>query len=323
MRAIVIRQTGGPEVMRLEDVELPPPGPGETRVRHRAIGVNFVDTYYRSGFYAAPSLPFTPGGEGAGEVVEVGKGVKGLRAGDRVAYVTQLGAYAEERNIAAERLVKLPKAIGFDVAAATMLKGLTAQYLLRQTHKVKKGDVILVPAAAGGVGQILCQWGKALGATVIGTVGSEEKAALAKKAGAKHVILYRQEDFAARVAEITKGAKCDVVYDGVGKATFPASLDCLRPFGMFASFGAASGGIEAFNIGLLAQKGSLFATRPSLFAFIADRERLEKMARELFKIVASGDVTIAIGARAPLADAARLHAALEARETTGSSVLVP
>ena len=323
MRAILIRQTGAPEVMRLEDVELPPPGPGEARVRHHAIGVNFVDTYYRAGFYAAPSLPFTPGGEGAGEVVEVGKGVKDFRPGDRVAYVSQLGAYAEERNVDAKHLVKLPRAIAYDAAAAMMLKGLTAQYLLRQTHKVKKGDVILVHAAAGGVGQILCQWGKALGATVIGTVGSEEKAALAKKAGAKHVILYRREDFAARVAEITKGAKCDVVYDGVGKATFPASLDCVRPFGVFASFGSASGGIEAFNIGLLAQKGSLFATRPSLFTFIADRKQLEKMARDLFKAVASGQVKIVIGARAPLADAARVHAALEARETTGSTVLIP
>jgi len=323
MRAILIHQTGAPEVMRLEDVELPPPGPGEARVHHRAIGVNFVDTYYRSGFYAAPSLPFVPGGEAAGEVVEVGKRVKGLRPGDRVAYVAQLGAYAEERNVDAKLLVKLPKAISFDSAAAMMLKGLTAQYLLRQTYKVRKGDVILVHAAAGGVGQILCQWGKALGATVIGTVGSEEKAKLAKKAGAKHVILYRQEDFVARVAEITKGAKCAVVYDGVGQATFPASLDCLRPFGMFASFGSASGGVEAFNIGLLAQKGSLFATRPSLFAFTADRERLGRMARDLFKVVASGDVKVAIGLRAPLADAARVHVALEARETTGSSVLIP
>ena len=204
-----------------------------------------------------------------------------------------------------------------------MLKGLTAQFLLRQTYKVKAGDTILVHAAAGGVGQILCQWGKALGATVIGTVGSADKAKLAKKAGAKHVILYRDEDFAVRVGEITKGAKCHVVYDGVGKATFPASLDCLRPFGMFASYGSASGGIESFNLALLAQKGSLFATRPTLFTFLADRARLDKMARDLFAVVSSGEVKIGIATRAPLAEAARVHAALEARQTTASMVLVP
>jgi NADPH2:quinone reductase len=292
-------------------------------VRHRAIGVNYLDVYYRSGFYPSPPRPFTPGNEGAGEVVAVGKGVKNFRPGDRVAYASSLGAYAEERNVEAKFLVKLPKAISFDSAAAMMLKGLTAQFLLRQTYKVKAGDTILVHAAAGGVGQILCQWGKALGATVIGTVGSAEKAKLAKKAGAKHVILYREEDFAVRVGEITKGAKCHVVYDGVGKATFPASLDCLRPFGMFASFGSASGGIESFNLALLAQKGSLFATRPTLFTFLPDRERLEKMARDLFAVISSGAVRIDVAARAPLADAARVHAALEARQTTGSMILVP
>ncbi len=323
MRAIRIHNTGAPDVMRLEDIEIPPPGPGEARVRHRAIGVNYLDVYYRSGFYPAPPRPFTPGNEGAGEIVAVGKGVKDFKPGDRVAYASTLGSYAEERNVEAKHLVKLPKAISFETGAAMMLKGFTAQYLLRQTYKVKAGDTILVHAAAGGVGQILCQWGKALGATVIGTVGSAAKAKIAKKAGAKHVILYREEDFAVRVGEITKGAKCDVVYDGVGKATFPASLDCLRPFGMFASYGSASGGVESFNLALLAQKGSLFATRPTLFTFLADRARLDKMARDLFAVVSSGAVKIGVGALAPLADAARVHAALEARQTTGSMVLVP
>jgi len=323
MRAIRIHHTGAPDVMRLEDIEIPPPGPGEARVRHHAIGVNYLDVYYRSGFYPPPPRPFTPGNEGAGEIVAVGKGVKDFKPGDRVAYASTLGSYAEERNVEVKHLVKLPKAISYETGAAMMLKGLTAQYLLRQTYKVKAGDTILVHAAAGGVGQILCQWGKALGATVIGTVGSPDKSKLAKKAGAKHVILYREEDFAVRVGEITKGAKCHVVYDGVGKATFPASLDCLRPFGMFASYGSASGGIESFNLALLAQKGSLFATRPTLFTFLADRARLDKMARDLFAVVSSGDVKIAVAARAPLAEAARLHAALEARQTTASLVLVP
>jgi NADPH:quinone reductase len=323
MRAIRIHHTGGPEVMRLEEVELPPPGKGEVRLRQRAIGVNYMDIYQRTGFYAQAAMPFTPGGEGAGDVVEVGPSVTGLKPGDRVAYSGATGGYAEERNIEARLLFKLPKSISYEIGAAMMLKGLTAQYLLRQTYRVKAGDTILVHAAAGGVGQILCQWGKALGATVIGCVGTAEKAALAKKAGAKHTILYRDEDFAKRVDEITKGAKCHVVYDGVGKATFPASLDCLRPFGMFVSFGSASGGIEAFNIGLLAQKGSLFATRPTLFTFMADRARAEKMARDLFRAVARGDVTIRIGKRWPLAEAAEAHRALAGRETTGSLILLP
>ncbi len=322
MRAIRIHEVGGPEAMRLEDIQLPPPGPGEARVRHRAIGLNYIDVYYRTGLYPSPS-PFTPGSEGAGDVVAVGRGVKDFKLGDRVAYVTRTGAYAEEANIQTKLLVRLPKAISYETAAASMLKGLTAQYLLRQTYRVKKGDVILVHAAAGGVGLILCQWGKALGATVIGTVGSPEKAALAKKAGAAHAILYREEDFVARVAEITKGAKCHVVYDGVGKATFPGSLDCLRPFGVFASYGSASGPIESFNIGLLAQKGSLFATRPTLFAFLADRTRYERMARDLFSVLRSGAVKVKIGAKLPLAEASRAHAALEARETAGSTVLTP
>ena len=323
MRAIRIHQNGGPEVLKLEEVDLPKPGKGEVRLRQHAAGINYIDVYFRNGFYPAPGLPFTPGHEGAGEVVEVGAGVTDFKPGDRVAYVGSIGTYAEERNIEARLLFKLPKSISYETAAAMMLKGLTAQYLLRQTYRVKKGDTILVHAAAGGVGQILCQWGKALGATVIGCVGSPEKAALAKKAGAKHTILYRDEDFAKRVDEITKGAKCHVVYDGVGKATFPASLDCLRPLGTFVSFGAASGAIEAFNIGLLAQKGSLYATRPTLFTYMADRARAERMVRDLFRAVARGDVTIRIGKRWALAEAAHAHRALEGRETTGSLILLP
>jgi len=323
MRAIRIYQTGGPEVMRFEEVELAPPGPGEARVRHHAIGVNFLDIYYRKGIYPSPPFPFTPGNEGAGEIVALGKGVKDLKPGDRVAYIAPLGSYGEERNVEARFLVKLPKAISYETGAAMMMKGLTAQYLLRQTYKVKAGDTILVHAAAGGVGLLLCQWAKALGATVIGTVGSPEKAKLAKKAGAKHLILYREEDFAIRVKEITKGAKCAVVYDGIGKTTFPASLDCLRPFGTFASYGSASGAIESFNIALLAQKGSLFATRPTVFTFVADRARLDRMARELFAVVQSGEVKIAIGSRLPLAEAASAHEALEGRGTTGSTILLP
>jgi NADPH:quinone reductase len=323
MRAIRIYENGGPEVMRFEEMELAPPSPGEARVLHHAIGVNFLDVYYRNGFYPSPSKPFTPGNEGAGEIVALGKGVKDFKVGDRVAYAAPMGSYAQERNVEAKFLVKLPKAISYETGAAMMLKGLTAQYLLRQTYKVQAGDTILVHAAAGGVGLVLCQWAKALGATVIGTVGSPEKAKLAKKAGAKHLILYREEDFAIRVKEITKGAKCAVVYDGIGKATFPASLDCLRPFGTFVSYGSASGPVEGFNLAMLAQKGSLFATRPSVFTFLADRGRLERMARDLFRIVQSGDVKISVGSRVPLAEASRAHEALEGRETIGSTILMP
>ncbi len=322
MRAIRVHETGGPEVLKLDEVELPKPGRGEVRLRQHAVGVNFIDVYHRTGFYPMP-LPFTPGSEGAGEIVAVGPGVRDFKPGDRVAYAGSTGAYAEERNIEVRFLVKLPRAISYETGAAMMLKGLTAQYLLRQTYRVREGDWILVHAAAGGVGQILCQWGRALGAKVIGTVGSPEKAKVAKKAGAQHTILYREEDFAKRVEEITKGQKCAVVYDGVGKATFPASLDCLKAFGMFASFGSASGGIEGFDLGLLGRKGSLFATRPTLFTFISDRARYEKMARELFRAVGAGDVTIHIGGRFPLAQAAEAHRALEARETTGSLILQP
>ena len=308
--------------MVYEAFELPAPGPGEVRIRHRAIGLNFIDVYFRTGMYPTPA-PFVLGNEGAGDVVALGKGVTSLKVGDRVAYAATLGGYAEERNILAASLVKLPKAIAYETAAAMMLKGLTAQYLLRQTYRVKAGDTVLMHAAAGGVGLILCQWAKALGATVIGTAGSEEKAKLAKKHGAKHVILYRTENFVDRVKEITKGKLCDVVYDGIGKSTFPASLDCLRPLGMFASFGSASGPIDAFNINLLNQKGSLFATRPSLFAYASRPGALPKMARDLFRVVASGEVKIPINARYPLEKAADAHRALEGRETTGSTIMIP
>lgn len=322
-KAVLVHETGGPEVMRIETVNLPPPDRGQVLVRNHAIGVNFIDTYFRSGAYPVPALPFTPGNEAAGEVIATGKGVKEVKPGDRVAYVATFGAYAEERVVPADRLVKLPKAMSYETAAAILLKGLTAQYLLRRTFKVKAGDTILVHAAAGGVGLILCQWARALGATVIGTVGSPEKAKLAKKAGAKHIILYREEDFAARVKEITKDRLCDVVYDGVGRATFPASLDCLRPFGMFASFGAASGQIEAFNLGLLSQKGSLFATRPSLHTYAEHREDLVKMARDLFRVISSGAVVVPLHQTARLDDVVSVHRALESRETTGSTVLLP
>lgn len=321
-KAIRIHQTGGPEVLQMEDIETPKPAKGEVTIRHHAIGLNFIEIYFRKGAYPAP-LPFTPGNEGAGQIIAVGKGVKTFKVGDRVAYAAMPGSYAQERNIDARYIVKLPKEISYETAAAMMLKGLTAQYLLRRTFKVKKGDTILVHAAAGGVGLILCQWAKALGATVIGTVGSEEKGKIAKKAGAKHIILYNEENFAERVNEITKGKKCDVVYDGVGKATFPGSLDCLRPMGTFVSFGSASGQIDAFNIGILQQKGSLFATRPTLFHYIAKREDLDAMAKDLFKVVKNGTVKIPVHGRWKLEDVAQAHEALESRQTTGAAVLIP
>jgi NADPH2:quinone reductase len=322
MRAIRIHKTGGPEVLQLGEIDLPAPGAGQASVRHHAIGVNFLDTYFRSGLYPA-ALPLIPGSEGAGEVTAVGPDVTGFKPGDRVAYVSTPGSYAQARNVDVKHLVHLLTSVSYEQAAGMMLKGFTAQYLLRQTYRVQPGDTILVHAAAGGVGQILCQWGKHLGATVIATVGSPAKGEIAKSCGADHVIDYSREDFAARTSEITKGAKCAVVYDGVGKATFPGSLDCLRPFGMFASFGSASGPVEAFNLGLLGQKGSLFATRPTLFTFLADRARLEVMARELFEVVASGAVKVAISERAPLSEAARVHRDLEGRRTTASVVLIP
>ena len=323
MKAIRIHALGGPEVMQFEEASLPALLPNEVRLKHHAIGVNFLDVYFRTGLYPAPSMPFTPGNEGAGEVLAIGSDVLEFKVGDRVAYATALGAYAEERNIDAKHLVKLPKSVSYETGAAMMLKGLTAHYLLHKTFPVKKGDTILVHAAAGGVGLLLCQWGKALGATVIGTVGSPEKAKLAKKAGAKHVIQYNSEDFVARVGEITSGAKCDVVYDGIGKSTFMGSLDCLRPRGLMVSFGNASGPVDPFNPGILAAKGSLFLTRPTLFGYTGTRKELVDNARDLMKAVSSGILDIPIHARVPLAQAADAHRALESRATTGSTILIP
>jgi NADPH2:quinone reductase len=321
--AVRVHKTGGPEVLTFEDIDIPAPGPGQVRLRQHAAGVNFVDTYFRSGMYPSPvGMPFVSGNEGAGEVIAVGPGVTDLVVGDRVGYVVPLGAYAAERLLPAERAVKLPAGISYEQAAAAMLKGMTVCYLVRRTFPVKKGDTILVHAAAGGIGLIASQWANALGATVIGTVGTKEKAELARANGCHHTILYRDEDFVARVKEITKGALCDVVYDGVGKTTFPASLDCIRPLGMFVSFGSASGPIEAFNINLLQFKGSLFATRPTLNHYGAKREDLLALADETFAVVASGKVKIPINQTYPLKDAAKAHRDLESRATTGASILL-
>lgn len=322
-KAIRVHQYGGPEVLKFEDVEVGEPGPGQLRVRHTAIGVNYIDTYFRSGLYKAPSLPFIAGNEAAGEVVRVGEGVTDIKAGDHIAYVAPLGAYAEERVLDAKVAVKLPSGISDETAAAMMLKGLTVQYLLRRTFHVKSGDTILFHAAAGGVGLIACQWAKHLGCTVIGTAGSEEKAKLARENGCDHVILYRREDFPARVKEITKGEGCDVVYDGVGKDTFPASLDCLKPFGLFVSFGSSSGPIANFDINILAAKGSLYATRPTLNTHTAKRETLDAMAADLFEVVGSGAVKIPVHRRMKLSEAADAHRALEGRQTTGVTILQP
>jgi len=322
--AVRVHKVGGPEVMTYEEVDVPAPGPGQIQIAQRACGINYIDTYFRSGAYPSPGgLPFVVGNEGAGDVVAVGPGVTQVAVGDRVGYVTALGGYAAARLLPAERAVRLPDAIGYEEAAGMMLKGMTAQYLLRRTFKVGKGHTVLVHAAAGGVGLILCQWAKHLGATVIGTTGSKEKAALAAANGCDHAILYREEDFAARAKDITGGALCDVVYDGVGKATFPASLDCLRPLGMFVSFGSSSGQIEAFNINILQLKGSLFATRPTLNHYAARREDLVATANDLFKVVGSGKVKIPVNQRYALNEAQKAHRDLEGRATTGSSILLP
>ena len=322
--AVRVHKTGGPEVLTFEQVDIPAPGQGQIKLKQHACGVNYIDTYFRMGMYPSPvGLPFTSGNEGAGEVIAVGPGVTDIKVGDRVGYVTALGGYAQERVMPADRAVKLPDSITYEQAAAMMLKGMTAQYLLRRTYNVKKGDTILVHAAAGGVGVILCQWGNALGATVIGTVGDEEKAKLAKANGAHHTILYRNEDFAAKVKEITGGKLCDVVYDGIGKTTFPASLDCIRPLGTFASFGSASGPVEAFNINILQTKGSLFATRPTLNNYVAKRDDLLATAKDLFDVVSSGKVKIPVNQKYALKDAVKAHQDLEGRKTTGSTILIP
>ncbi len=322
VKVVRVHHVGGPEVLQYEDVELAPPGPGEVQLRHHAIGVNYIDIYRRTGAYPA-ELPFIPGHEGAGEIVAVGEGVEDFEAGDRVAYVGPLGGYCEARNISASNLVHLPKSFSYADGATMMLKGLTAQYLLRRTFRVKKRHCVLVHAGAGGVGRLLCQWASALGAKVIATVGGEEKAKIALDAGAKHVILYQKEDFPARVRELTKGKLCDVVYDGVGAATFPGSLDCLAPFGLFVSYGSASGPIAAFDLGLLAQKGSLFATRPSLFTHIADRKTYEEMTEDVEHALKRGHINFDVASTFPLSEAAKVHQALETRKTAGSIVLTP
>lgn len=320
-KSIRIRETGGPEVMKLVDVEVGAPGPGEVQLRHEAIGVNFIDVYFRTGLYPAP-LPSGLGLEGAGVVTAVGEGVTKVKTGDRVAYCDRpLGSYSEVRNMPVGPLMKLPQNIGFDTAAAMMLKGLTVEYLLRRTYKLEKGQMILFHAAAGGVGLIAVQWAKAIGATVIGTAGSEEKAALAKEFGCDHVILYRKENVVDRVREITGGAMVPVVYDGVGKDTFQASIDSLQPFGLLVSYGNASGPVTPFP--LTALKGSLYVTRPTLMMHTANPQTLADMAANLFEIVGSGKVRIEIGQRHALADAALAHSDLEARRTTASSLLMP
>ncbi|MBC9073717.1 quinone oxidoreductase [Thauera sp. CAU 1555] len=322
-QAIRFHQTGGPEVLQWESIEVPPPAAGEAQVRHHAVGLNYIDTYHRTGLYPVP-LPSGIGLEGAGVVEAVGEGVSDLAPGDRVAYAGgPLGAYAQLRNMPADRLVKLPEALSFEQGAAMMLQGLTAQYLLRRTYRVQPGDTILIHAAAGGVGLIVCQWAKALGATVIGTVGSDEKAALARAHGCDHPIVYTREKFAERVREITGGAGVPVVYDSIGADTFMDSLSCLRPLGTMVLFGAASGPVPPFDIGLLAKMGSLFLTRPTLFTYTARREDLLAMAGELFDAVISGKVKIEVNQRYPLADAAQAHRDLEARRTTGSTILLP
>lgn len=320
--AVRVHETGGPDVMKLEEVDPGKPDAGEVLIEQKAIGLNFIDVYFRTGLYETKT-PFTPGGEGAGVVLETGEGVDGLRAGDRVAYCTTSGAYAERRLMPADRLVRVPDGISDEQAAAVMLKGMTAWYLLRRTFPVKKGQTLLCHAAAGGVGLLLGQWARHLGVTTIGTAGSSEKVELAKAHGFDHVIDYSKEEFTAAVRDITGGKLCEVVYDSVGKDTFPASLDCLRPLGMFVSFGQSSGPVPPFSINLLAQKGSLFATRPSLFAYVAAREELEAAAEELFEVVLSGAVRVPVNQRYRLAEVAQAHRDLEGRRTTGGSVMVP
>jgi NADPH2:quinone reductase len=321
--AIRIHQTGGPEVMQWEDVESSDPGPGEARIRHTAIGVNYIDTYHRSGLYPM-QLPLTPGSEAAGIVDAVGPGVSELAAGDRVAYcMGGPGSYGEVRNVRAERLIKLPEGITDAQAASMMLKGLTVQYLLRRTYPLRAGDTILFHAAAGGVGQIACQWAKALNVTMIGTVGSDEKAELARSLGCAHTINYSRENFVERVKEITAGKGVPVVYDGVGKDTFMGSLDCLSRFGLLVLFGNASGAVDAFNPRLLAMKGSLYLTRPTLETYAGTRTELTAMADDMFRLVTSGRIRIEPSRIFPLEDAAEAHRELEGRRTTGSIVLVP
>jgi NADPH2:quinone reductase len=322
-KAIRMARNGGPEVMEYVDVDVGEPGPGEARVRQHAIGVNFIDVYFRTGMYPT-TLPSGLGMEGAGVVEAIGPGVTEVQVGDRVAYAGRPnGAYAQVRIMPASILLRLPGEIDFETGAAMMLQGLTVQYLFKRTYKIQPGDTILFHAAAGGVGLIACQWAKALGVNLIGTVGSDEKGALAKAAGAAHVINYNTENFVERVKEITNGELVPVVYDSIGKDTFIGSLDCLRPLGMMVSFGSASGPVPPFSLGELASRGSLFITRPTLFSYAAKRADLEAMAADLFEVVSSGKVKIDIRQRYKLADAAQAHIDLEARKTTGASILLP
>ena len=323
-KAIIIHETGGPEVLRWDEYDPGQPGRGEVLLRHEAVGLNFIDVYHRTGLYPLPSLPAIPGMEGAGVVEAVGEGVSELIAGDRVAYAgLPPGAYAEVRIMPADRLVKLPESISTRQAASMMLQGMTARYLLHGCYQVTAGDRILIHAAAGGVGLIVCQWAKYIGATVIGTVGSPEKADLASGHGCDYPILYRDEDFVQRVKEITEGKGVDAVYDSVGQFTFMKSLDCLRPMGMMVSFGQSSGSIPPIDTGILAAKGSLFLTRPSLMAYTARREDLLAHAHDLFEVVEKGAVKIEVRQTYPLAEASRAHQDLEARKTTGSTILIP
>jgi NADPH2:quinone reductase len=322
-KAIRIHKQGGPEVMQWEDVQVGDPGPGEARVRHKAIGLNYLDTYQRSGLYKI-ALPAGMGNEGSGIVEAVGPGVTQVKAGDRVAYTGgPIGAYAEVRNMPAERLVVLPEGISFETGAAMMLKGCTAEYLLRQTYKVKAGDTILFHAAAGGVGLIACQIAKTIGATVIGTVGSDDKAKLARAHGCDHTIVYTRENFVERVKQLTDGKGVPVVYDGVGKDTFMQSLDCLRPRGLMVSFGNASGAVGPTDLGVLAAKGSLYVTRPTLNTYAAKRDDLIELTKDLFDLVKSGKVKIEVNHKYPLKDAVQAHRDLESRKTTGSVVFIP
>jgi len=322
-KAIRMARTGGPEVLEYVEVEVGDPGPGEARVRNHAIGVNFIDVYFRTGLYPL-QLPSGLGQEGAGVVEAVGPGVTHVKPGDRVAYAARPnGSYSELRVMPAEILVRLPDAISFETGAAAMLQGLTVQYLLKQTYAVQPGDTILFHAAAGGVGLIACQWARALGVNLIGTVGSNEKAALAKAHGAAHVINYNTEDVVQRVLDITNGAKVPVVYDSVGKDTFARSLDCLRPRGLMVSFGNSSGPVPPFALSELASRGSLYITRPSLGNYASGRAELEAMAADLFQVIESGQVKIEINQRFPLRDAGKAHIELEARRTTGKTILLP
>lgn len=323
MLAIRVHAVGGPEQLVVEDVDVPLPGPGEVLLRHEAVGLNYIDVYHRSGLYPL-TTPFTPGLEGAGVVEAVGSDVTRFSLGDHVAYATPpVGAYAEMRTIDADRVIKLPGTIDAKTAAAAMLKGMTAEYLLRRTYRVHAGETILVHAAAGGVGSLMCQWAKQLGATVIGTVGSAEKAERARAFGCDHPLIYKDAAWVDQVRELTDGKGVSVVYDGVGKSTFEQSLRCLRSRGMFVSYGNASGAVPAFEPSVLVKYGSLFFTRPSLMDYIATRAELEASAAALFDVIAAGVVKVAVGQTFPLADAAQAHRALEARETTGSTLLLP